>query len=135
MGIFSEVIGTIATRIYFAGDDIKYAIQDLGSVAKDHSIATTAIFTVVTGGASFVAAPFIATTIGGLGYLGTTVTTGAVISELSGAALTSASLAALGGGAASAGGAGMAGGTALIAAVGAGTGAVSSTAVHVITEL
>ncbi|MFW2124865.1 hypothetical protein ACG94O_18410, partial [Acinetobacter ursingii] len=53
--------------------------------------------TVATGGLAFVAAPAIATVSGTAGLLGTTATTGATISTLTGAALTNASLAALGG--------------------------------------
>ncbi|CAD0260296.1 conserved membrane hypothetical protein [Pseudomonas veronii] len=81
--------------------------------------------TVATGGIAFVAAPAIATAVGGAGLLGA-ASTGTAISTLSGAALTNASLAALGGGAVAAGGGGIAAGTAVVAGTGALTGAAVS---------
>ncbi|HCG7970880.1 TPA: DUF726 domain-containing protein [Vibrio parahaemolyticus] len=73
-------------------------------------VAGVAVF----GPLSYVAAPAIASSIGSLGLLGA-ASTGTAISTLSGAALTSASLAALGPG-------GMAGGVAFVSAVGAALG-------------
>ena len=63
----------------------------------------------VTGGVAWAAAPAIAACLGGLGVLGT-ASTGASILALEGAALTSASLASLGGGALAVGGGGIAAG-------------------------
>lgn len=73
-------------------------------------VAGVAVF----GPLSYVAAPAIASSLGSLGLLGA-ASTGTAISTLSGAALTSASLAALGPG-------GMAGGVAFVSAVGAALG-------------
>ena len=72
-----------------------------------------------------IAAPVIAAAAGAAGVLGTTATAGTAISSLAGAALTNASLAALGNGALIIGGGGMAGGTAVIAGAGAAAGAVA----------
>ena len=86
---------------------------------------------VIAGTGAWIAAPQIAAALGTTGILGS-ASTGTAISTLSGAALESASLAALGGGAASVGGLGMAGGVAFLgatgAALGAGKGAVVSNA-------
>lgn len=78
-------------------------------------VAATAVMTVATMGAGWIFAPEIAVLVAGESFVG-----------LSGAALTSASLAAIGGGSIAAGGAGMAGGTAVIAGGGALLGAASS---------
>lgn len=74
--------------------------------------------------ASIGAAPAVAARLGIMGVLGT-ASTGTAISTLSGAALESASLAAIGGGALTAGGAGMAGGVAAVTAVGGGLAAAT----------
>ena len=93
-------------------------------------IALGSIAVVAVGTTGFFAAPIIATCLGSLGLLGTTATTGTIISSLSGAALTNASLAALGGGALTAGGFGIAGGTIVVTGAsatvgGAATGAIT----------
>lgn len=90
-------------------------------------VAAVAAVGLVTGGAAYLFAPQIAVVLAG-GGLG-----------LSGAALTSASLAAVGGGSLAAGGLGMAGGTAIIAGGGAllgvaGGGAVSATSAAILTS-
>ena len=72
---------------------------------------------VACGTGAFLAAPAIASLLGGLGVLGS-ASTGSAIAGLSGAALTNASLAAAGGGALAVGGGGMVAGTATIAAAG-----------------
>lgn len=92
-------------------------ITDFVSENPGKTAAIVAV-TAVTGGAAYVAAPMIATTVGATGALGA-ASTGTAISTLSGAALTNASLAAMGGGAVAAGGSGIAGGTAVIATTGA----------------
>ena len=69
------------------------------------------------GTGALLAAPAIASLLGGLGLLGS-ASTGSAIVGLSGAALTNASLAAAGGGALAVGGGGIAAGTATIAAAG-----------------
>lgn len=79
-------------------------------------VAGTIVIVGVAAGAAFVFAPLIAPLIAGEAVAG-----------LSGAALTSASLAFVGGGALAAGGAGMAGGTAIIAGGGALLGAIGGT--------
>lgn len=79
-------------------------------------VAGTIVVVGVAAGAAFVFAPLIAPLIAGEAVAG-----------LSGAALTSASLAFVGGGALAAGGAGMAGGTAIIAGGGALLGAIGGT--------
>lgn len=100
---------------------------DLVDMITDNPIksALVVVGTIATGGAFWVAAPAIATTLGATGVLGV-ASTGTAISTLSGAASTSASLAALGGGSLATGGLGMAGGTAVISATGTVTGAVVS---------
>lgn len=90
-------------------------------------VAAVAAVGLATGGAAYLFAPQIAVVLAG-GGLG-----------LSGAALTSASLAAVGGGSLAAGGLGMAGGSAIIAGGGAllgvaGGGAVSATSAAVLTS-
>lgn len=100
-------------------------------LSRDKIMANQKIFKVIGFGllggvVSLVCAPVLAATVGALGLLGATATTGVAISSLSGIALTNASLAAIGGGALSIGGAGMVGGTALIAT--SGTIAASSVA-------
>jgi len=102
-------------------------IDSTADFVSENPIKTVAIVatTVATGGASLALAGPIAATAGGAGLLGAT-STGTAISTLSGAALTNASLAALGGGSLAAGGTGMAGGSIVVAATGAGVGAVGS---------
>lgn len=73
--------------------------------------------------AAFLAAPGVATALGSWGLLGASGT-GTAISTLSGAALTKASLAAIGGGTIASGGAGIAGGTILLSAVGGALGGI-----------
>lgn len=80
-------------------------------------ISTTAVATAITGGLGWAFAPQIATIIAGDAVAG-----------LSGAALTSASLAFVGGGSLAAGGLGMAGGTAILTGGGALIGLASSSA-------
>ena len=81
--------------------------------------------TVASAGLGLAAAPAIASMAGSAGILGM-ASTQTAISTLSGAALTNASLAAIGGGALAVGGGGIAAGTAVIGAAGAVTGAASS---------
>lgn len=78
-------------------------------------IGATVASIVVTGGLAFAFAPQIAVALAG----------GSIATGLSGAALTSASLAAIGGGSLAAGGLGMAGGAAIIAGSGAVIGGIS----------
>ncbi len=124
MGRISDFL--VDTVLIKTVDSVMWFADDAVDFVKENPIKTTAVVaaTVATGGA-FAAAPIVAATIGGAGYLGATATTGTVISSLSGAALTNASLAALGGGALSTGAAGMAGGTALVSAAGGVSGAVA----------
>jgi hypothetical protein len=82
---------------------------------------------VVTGGAAFVAAPTIAGAIGTTGLLGS-ASTGTAISTLTGAALESAALASVGGGALAVGGGGMVAGAQVLGASGAVIGAAASSA-------
>ena len=98
-----------------------------GAVAKRVvGAAGTVVVVVATGGLAFYFAPAIAPTLAvALGFE----------TALHGAALTSASLAFLGGGALAAGGAGMAGGTMLIAGGGALLGAVGGSGVSAATSM
>ena len=89
--------------------------------------ASTVIVVVATGGLAFYFAPAIAPTMA--------AALGLEAAALHGAALTSASLAFLGGGAIAAGGAGMAGGTMLIAGGGALIGAVGGSGVSAATSM
>ncbi len=89
--------------------------------------AGTVIVVVATGGLAFYFAPAIAPTLA--------TALGLEAAALHGAALTSASLAFLGGGAIAAGGAGMAGGTMLIAGGGALIGAVGGSGVSAATSM
>ena len=89
--------------------------------------AGTVIVVVATGGLAFYFAPVIAPTLA--------AALGLEAAALHGAALTSASLAFLGGGAIAAGGAGMAGGTMLIAGGGALIGAVGGSGVSAATSM
>lgn len=89
--------------------------------------AGTVIVVVATGGLAFYFAPAIAPTLA--------AALGLEAAALHGAALTSASLAFLGGGAIAAGGAGMAGGTMLIAGGGALIGAVGGSGVSAATSM
>lgn len=73
--------------------------------------------------AALLAAPGVASALGGWGLLGAS-STGTAISSLSGAALAKASLAAIGGGTVASGGAGIAGGTVLLSAVGGAVGGI-----------
>ena len=90
--------------------------------------AGTAAVAVATGGVAFTLAPVIAPVIAPL-------FAGSAVVGLSGAALTSASLAAVGGGALAAGGLGMAGGTAIIAGGGAVLGLVGGSGVTAVASL
>ncbi|WJG24390.1 DUF726 domain-containing protein [Vibrio furnissii] len=90
-------------------DDKKINIAAGGKILGG-MVAGVAVF----GPLSYIAAPAIASSLGSLGLLGA-ASTGTAISTLSGAALTSASLAALGPG-------GMAGGVAFVSAIGAALG-------------
>jgi hypothetical protein len=87
-------------------------------------VAGAVAITVASAGAAFVFAPLIAPIIAGEAVAG-----------LSGAALTSASLAFVGGGALAAGGAGMAGGTAIIAGGGALLGAAGGSSASALASL
>ena len=87
------------------------------------AVGTTAVV-LVSGGLAFTFAPVIATAIIGEGAAG-----------LSGAALTSYSLAAVGGGSLAAGGLGMAGGTAIITGGGAIVGMISGTGISAATTM
>ena len=86
------------------------------------STAVTVTVAGVAGASSVAVAPALATRLGAMGLLGA-ATKGASIQSLSGAALTKASLAYLGGGALAAGGGGMALGTGVIGVAGAVLGA------------
>ena len=88
------------------------------------TLAVSAVATVATGGLAFAYAPSIAVLIAGKAVLG-----------LHGAALTSASLALVGGGSLAAGGLGMAGGTVIITSGGALLGLASSSSVSAATAL
>ena len=102
---------------WLSGTYTKWALRGAAAVAA----------TVATGGVAAVAAPVIATVLAGEAVVG-----------LSGAALTSASLAWVGGGSLAAGGLGMAGGTAIItgggAVIGLTTAASSATLVGVLSK-
>lgn len=100
----------------------KKAKADINASASKNvlKVAGTIVIVGVAAGAAFLFAPIIAPIIAGEAVAG-----------LSGAALTSASLAFVGGGALAAGGAGMAGGTAIIAGGGALLGAVGGTGASV----
>ncbi|MCI1978375.1 MAG: hypothetical protein LKJ44_01450 [Bifidobacteriaceae bacterium] len=99
-------------------------ILDGSHTRKIVGVAGTAAFMVASGGAAFVLAPAIAPILAGSAATG-----------LYGAALTSASLAAVGGGALAAGGLGMAGGAAIIAGGGAVLGLASGSGATAITTL
>lgn len=88
------------------------------------SAVGTTVVVLVSGGLAFTFAPAIATAIIGEGAAG-----------LSGAALTSYSLAAVGGGSLAAGGLGMAGGTAIITGGGAIVGMISGTGISAVTTM
>lgn len=114
-----------ACQIVVSRDDIRSLRKSMKRAERDidsRFIKTTlklvgsAAVVVVATGAAFVFAPLIAPLIAGEAVAG-----------LSGAALTSASLAFVGGGSLAAGGLGMAGGTAIIAGGGALVGSVGST--------
>lgn len=109
----------------FSNDEIKNIIKDYKNYynnvlqSKNNKtiigISTTLVVTAATGGAGWLFAPQIATFIAGEAVAG-----------LSGAALTSASLAFVGGGSLAVGGLGMAGGTAILSGGGALIGLASS---------
>lgn len=123
-------IDTVVTTVVI--DGVAGGIDSTIDLVKENpgKSAAVAAATVATGGIAFVAAPTIAASLGAAGVLGVT-STGTAISTLSGAALTNASLAAIGGGAVAAGGGGIAAGTAVIAGSGATAGAITSTGVAV----
>lgn len=128
MSILDSVFGGLVCELSFIAEDIGNFARNTVDVAKDNPVASIAVLTVATGGVSFAAAPFIATTLGSAGILGA-ASTGTAISTLSGAASTSASLAALGGGSIASGGFGMAGGTAVVTGTGALGGAATGASV------
>ncbi|MBQ3432439.1 MAG: hypothetical protein IJG23_06625 [Clostridia bacterium] len=101
--IDSETVNTLK-RLY--GKNISILKKQKEKMAI--SIAASVVITIVSGGLALNFAPAIAIAIAGESFAG-----------LSGAALTSASLAAIGGGSLAAGGLGMAGGTAIITGGGA----------------
>ncbi len=102
------------------------ALKATGRFIKNHKTAISCIAgAIVIAPFALAAAPVIAASLGAAGALGTTATTGTLISGLGGAALTNASLAAIGNGALVIGGAGMAGGTAVITGAGAAAGAAT----------
>ena len=106
-------------------DALKDGVIDF---VEEHPVISTGVAvagTAATGGVAAAFAPQIAAAAGAAGLLGTTATTGTAIATLHGAALTNASLAALGGGAISVGGAGMAGGTMVVGAAGVAAGAAA----------
>ncbi|WP_281833070.1 DUF726 domain-containing protein [Vibrio nigripulchritudo] len=92
--------------------DFKYLFENrkINFAAGGKILGGMAAGVAVFGPLSYIAAPAIASSLGSLGLLGA-ASTGTAISSLSGAALTSASLAALGPG-------GMAGGVAFVSAIG-----------------
>ncbi|WP_052955191.1 hypothetical protein [Enterobacter ludwigii] len=122
MGFFENVR---AFGLAYIGDDLAEYFNGAVDYVAENPVKSvlTVVAGVATGGVAWAAAPTIAATVGGLGVLGTTATTGAVISELTGVALANASLAAIGGGALSTGGLGMAGGAVVVAAAGGTAGA------------
>ncbi len=99
--------------------------------ARENPVKTTLGVAAVAATGGALAAGSLAAKLGGAGLLGTTATTGTTISTLSGAALKSASLAKLGGGALAAGGGGMATGTVTVAST---CGAVGGAATAVATK-
>jgi hypothetical protein len=115
------------------GDSVVDTVSSMADCVENYPTATKvvaiALTGIATGGAALVAAPAIASTLGGAGLLGVTATTATAIESLSGAALTSASLAKLGWGAKIVGGWGMAGGKAVVTAGGATIGASTATGV------
>ena len=96
------------SKLHFSKEELA-DLQKMGSLAE--SVATGAAGGVAAGALVALGAYGAATTFG------ITATTGALISSLSGAAATNATLAFLGGGALSAGGFGMAGGMAVLGSV------------------
>ena len=102
----------------------KKALNKAGSFIRKHNVAVICVGgAIIAAPIALAAAPVIAASLGAVGILGTTATTGTVISGLSGVVLTNASLAAIGNGALIVGGGGMAGGIAVIGTAGAAAGA------------
>lgn len=120
------VAGKDLKRLKKALSSIRDRLDGAGAKRAVGAAGTVAVV-VATGGLAFYFAPAIAPTLA--------VALGAEVTALNGAALTSASLAFLGGGAIAAGGAGMAGGTMLIAGGGALIGAVSSSGISAATNM
>ena len=114
----SDLTRSAEKKVY---KSIDYVIEN---PAKSAVIATT---TVISASVAYVNAPAIAVAIAKTGALGKTATTGAVISKLTGAPLSRASLAKIGGGAISIGGKGVIGGKVVIATTAATTSAVTTT--------
>jgi hypothetical protein len=99
-------------------------LKSTGLFIKKHKVAIICVSgAIIAAPLALVAAPAIATSLGAAGLLGSTATTGTLISTLGGCTLTNASLAAIGNGAIIVGGGGMAGGTAVIGTAGAVAGA------------
>ena len=109
--------------------DVEIFIDKCIDTVKDNPVKTLAtVGMVAAGAATFFYAPPIAVAI--VAKCGTaTASTGTLISSLSGAAATNASLAFMGGGAVSAGGFGMAGGTAAVTAIGTAVGGAAGGAI------
>ena len=99
-------------------------LKSAGRFIKKHNKAIICVGgAIIAAPFALAAAPVIAASAGAAGLLGSTATTGTLISTLGGASLTNASLAAIGNGALIIGGGGMAGGTAVIGTAGAAAGA------------
>jgi len=123
-GYEGQVGGILGTPINAALDAV---IENPGK-----SLAIVAA-TIATGGLGLAAAPMIAGAIGSTGVLGA-ASTGVAINTLSGAALSNASLAAIGGGAVAAGGGGIAAGTTVVACSTAAAGGAAATVTAVATS-
>ena len=124
MGFFGFLGDIVGGTIDLAVDGVIGVID----FVEEHPVISTGVAvaaTAATGGVAAAFAPQIAAAAGAAGLLGTTATTGTAIATLHWAALTNASLAALGGGAISVGGAGMAGGTMVVGAAGVAAGAAA----------
>ena len=122
----AEGIGQVNQKGAIMANSTRKTRKSPLSFIKKHKTAISCIAgAAVLGPVAFIAAPVVAAAAGTAGLLGTTATAGTAISSLAGAALTNASLAAIGNGALVAGGAGIAGGTAVITGAGAAAGAAT----------
>lgn len=115
----SEVTGAVVeagNKVVEVGADAAGAVAGKTiDVVAEHPVEVAMAVGMVAGG---LAAPMLASKLGAWGVLNNVATTGKAISSLHGAALKSASLAKLGGGAKAIGGLGMKGGVAVVSSSG-----------------